>query len=124
MYNKQYDGPDVTFFRIKAFTDNHKFIAETNEQNQRSGSDLRLEINSFADMNFDEFINLRGGLAQAQREQNVVMLDTTTAPESKDWRETADTVNPVKDQQQCGSCWAFSTIGSTESRYAIATGTL
>jgi hypothetical protein len=65
MYNKQYDGPDVTYFRIKAFTDNHKFIAKTNEENQKSGSDLRLEINSFADMNFDEFITLRGGLAPA-----------------------------------------------------------
>jgi C1A family cysteine protease len=124
MYNKQYDGPDVTYFRIKAFTDNHKFIAQTNEENKLAGTDLRLEINSFADMNYDEFITLRGGLVPSEREKNVVELDSTSAPDSKDWRETAGTVNPVKNQQQCGSCWAFSTVGSTESRYAIATGTL
>jgi C1A family cysteine protease len=124
MFNKHYDGPDVTYFRIKAFTDNHKFVAQVNADNKLSGSDLRLEVNSFADMHYDEFIRLRGGLAASTRERNVVMLDTTTAPDSKDWRDTSNTVNPVKNQQQCGSCWAFSTIGSLESRHAIATGDL
>merc|ERR1711957_693226 len=33
-------------------------------------------------------------------------------------------VNPIKDQGQCGSCWAFSTMGAVESAYAIATGNL
>lgn len=46
----------------------------------------------------------------------------TTATEV-DWRKWG-IVNPIQDQGQCGSCWAFSTIGNTEINYAIATGKL
>lgn len=46
------------------------------------------------------------------------------APASKDWRSVDNVVNAVKNQQQCGSCWAFSAIGSLESRWAIKSGTL
>jgi len=44
------------------------------------------------------------------------------APDRVDWSVNATT--PVKDQGQCGSCWAFSTTEGVESAIFMATGKL
>lgn len=38
--------------------------------------------------------------------------------DSVDWREKG-IVNPIKDQANCGSCWAFSVIQAQESQWAL-----
>lgn len=82
-------------------------------------------INKFADLSPAEF-KMRLGYKPSLKKSNkthVVVLSEVNTPTSVDWR-TQGAVTPVKDQGQCGSCWAFSTTGSIEGINKIKSGTL
>jgi uncharacterized repeat protein (TIGR03803 family) len=50
------------------------------------------------------------------------MLGEPALPSYWDWRQH-NGVTPVKNQGNCGSCWAFSTVGTMEAMILITSGT-
>lgn len=99
------------------------------EEHNAKGASFDMKLNEFADMSWDEFKASKiasGYNHQKWREFNkfnVEDLSNVTVPASVDWRQQ-NAVTGVKNQGQCGSCWAFSTTGSIEGITAIKTGQL
>jgi len=120
-YNKAYDSPATFFQRFSVFKDNLNYIREQNALNLS----YTLGLNEFADLTNLEFMNLYAGLmeqpAGIPRSEHVVGGKAPLA--SVDWRSQG-AVTPIKNQGQCGSCWAFSTTGAVEGAYKIKSGTL
>lgn len=119
-FGKSYGTKEEFEFRADVFKNTLSAIMSENSKNDNT---FRLAVNKFADWTPAEYKRIlsykpiRG--AKAPVETDFV----AAIPDSVDWR-TEGKVNPVKDQGQCGSCWAFSAIGAIESRSAIKTGTL
>lgn len=120
IYNKTYD--EATFnTRFPIFVENYKFI---HQMNQNDNLTFSLGVNKFADLSPDEFKNLHLGLQRSNSSKCGVFADTgSEAPDSIDWR-LKNAVTTVKDQGQCGSCWAFAVTETLESAYYIKNGDL
>jgi cathepsin L len=68
-----------------------------------------------------EYKKLLGFRGQNSTEVEYTTLETVGVPSAKDWRSLG-AVNPVKNQAQCGSCWAFSATFAMESAQFIQKG--
>ena len=121
-YNREYESEEEHERRLRVFYENLRFI----EDFYRSGPHpYDLGINDFADVSHEEFEAKYFGMnvKPMERELNIVHLDTTNLDDAVDWR-TKGAVTPVKNQEQCGSCWAFSAVAAMEGLYFQTSGTL
>jgi len=80
--------------------------------------------NFMSTMTDDEYKMMLGYRAPTNvTEMEPTILTNVNIPSEYDWRNHG-AVNPVKNQGQCGSCWAFSATCSMEGHHAIQSGNL
>merc|ERR1719229_164604 len=121
---------------MKIYMENKAYIARHNHRAHRGLHSYFLKMNHFGDHLHHEFHAKMGGCYRADLKnlthvQNhlenyaatFIAPENFEAPAEVDWR-TKGYVTPIKNQGQCGSCWAFSAIGALEGAAKIATGKL
>jgi cathepsin L len=118
-FNKVYNGDSEDEER-KAIFESNKAMWGQHE------SGAILGATAFSDLTLEEFqaMPIRGFAAGS--DLGLPKLGEHTSEEfvgAVDWT-TKGAVTPVKDQGQCGSCWAFSTTGGLEGAWKLASGSL
>jgi len=122
-FGKSYQTEEEHQHRLNIFKTN---LDNIEKHNTKSGSSYKQGVNQFTDLTDPEFKSLYLG---GYKPLPTPATTATTArysdrlPDSVDWREKG-AVTAVKDQGQCGSCWALATTEVVESHVQIATGTL
>ncbi|XP_031398509.1 senescence-specific cysteine protease SAG39-like [Punica granatum] len=124
-YGRMYVSDVEREKRFEIFKSNVEFIESFNREGNKT---YWLGINEFADLSNEEFRAYWNGYkvssSSRQYKKSPFKYENKTAvPSSIDWRKK-EAVTPIKDQGECGCCWAFSTVAAMEGITKITTGKL
>jgi C1A family cysteine protease len=117
-YHKSYTNASEYEYRLSVFSDNLVRINKQNEEHTLVSGAAVFGVTQFSDLTEQEFKSRYLTAVPQPTVGEVVTFEGETAAEI-DWR-TKDVLTRVKDQGQCGSCWAFSATEAIESFAKLA----
>ncbi|XP_044731291.1 uncharacterized protein LOC123294240 [Chrysoperla carnea] len=118
-FNKTYETKIEYKRRFNIFKQNMKKIKELNQYEQGTA---KYGTTMFTDMTRKEFEQYLGYNPNLGNANNLPLpmadIPNIELPDAVDWRKEG-AVTGVKNQGQCGSCWAFSVTGNVEGQYYL-----
>ncbi|KAK9714560.1 hypothetical protein RND81_06G103200 [Saponaria officinalis] len=114
-YSRNYNNNEEKEYRFNIFKQNLNYIEASNKANNGT---YMLAINQFGDITHEEFVAKYTGLKSPLLENMSSSTpfryeNVTRIPSSIDWRSKG-AVTQVKNQEACGSCWAFAVVAAVE----------
>ncbi|CAK9176581.1 unnamed protein product [Ilex paraguariensis] len=121
-YGRVYKDSDEKDNRFKIFKENVKRVESFN---RAANKPYKLGVNQFTDLTNEEF-KAHNRLMRRVCSTEAISFkyeNVTAVPTTMDWRKKG-AVTQIKDQGQCGCCWAFSAVAAVEGITKLKTGKL